>query len=86
MPKLNVQFPKHLQAAIDRRVASGEYAAPADYLRELVRRDEQRRKRRSMEQILLRRMDRSNAVEMDAADFATMRRKLMNRVSRSKRA
>jgi antitoxin ParD1/3/4 len=86
MSKLNVQFPPHLQAAIDRRVASGEYSGPADYLRELVRRDEQRRKRRSMEQLLLRRLDRGNAVEMDASDFAAMRRKLLRRVGRGKRA
>ena len=79
MARLNVTLPSSLKAAVARRVASGEYAGAAEYVCELIRRDQQRRNKREIEQFLLRRLDRTGAVEMNATDFARMRRELLKR-------
>ena len=76
---MSVELPARLKAAIDERVASGEYEGADQYVSDLVRRDQQRRKRRDLEQLLLDRLDRRNAVEMNAADFRRIRRRLLSR-------
>ena len=86
MATLNVRLFGKLKAAVEERVASGEYSGADDYVRDLVRRDEQRRKRRALEQRLLSRLDHTGAVEMDAADFKRIRRRFLARVRRAKRA
>jgi antitoxin ParD1/3/4 len=85
MARLNLTLPDKLKAVIDERVAAGEYSGAAEYVSELVRRDQQRHSKRKMEQRLLRRLDRSSAVEVDSADFAQMRRKLLRRAPHAKR-
>jgi Arc/MetJ-type ribon-helix-helix transcriptional regulator len=80
MPKLNVTLPAKLKATIEEHVASGEYTGLDEYVCDLVRRDQQRRKRRDIEQLLLDRLDRAGAVEMDPADFKRIRRRFLNRV------
>lgn len=80
MPKLNVTLPAKLKATIDERVASGEYAGADEYMCDLVRRDQQRQKRRGVEQLLLERLDRTGAVEMDATDFKRIRRRFLNNI------
>ena len=85
MPSLTVKLPAKLKAIVDERLASGEYRQIDEYLGDLVRRDDERRKQRALEALLLRRLDQTNAVEMDAADFKRIRRRFVQRVSRSKK-
>ena len=86
MTPLNITISGELRAAVERRIAAGDYPGAAEYVRDLVRRDEQRRKRRELEKLLLKRLARSAAVEMDAADFKRIRRRLLSRADRAKRA
>jgi Arc/MetJ-type ribon-helix-helix transcriptional regulator len=48
MPPLTIRISGKLRAAVKRRVAAGDYPGPAEYVRDLVRRDEERRKRREL--------------------------------------
>lgn len=41
MAQLNVSIPPALKSWIDHRVAGGRYSSPSDYLRELIRRDQE---------------------------------------------
>jgi Arc/MetJ-type ribon-helix-helix transcriptional regulator len=84
MPSLTVKLPAKLKAIVDERLASGEYRQPDEYVGDLVRKDHERRQTRALEALLLRRLDRTNAVDMDAADFKRIRRRFLQRVSRSK--
>jgi Arc/MetJ-type ribon-helix-helix transcriptional regulator len=86
MPVLTVKIPAKLMTAIDRRVARGDYAGLDDYLCHLIRRDQERGRARAVEQSLLRRLDRTGAVDMDAADFAQIRKRFLKRVSGTGRA
>ena len=40
MPQLNVSLPDGLKAWTDSRVAEGRFSSPSDYVRDLVRRDQ----------------------------------------------
>lgn len=39
MATMNVSLPHALKAVVDERVASGEYASASDYVRDLIRKD-----------------------------------------------
>jgi hypothetical protein len=67
-------------------VNSGEFKTVEAYLRALVVRDEQRRKRRGLESHLLRRFNRDGAVDMDDEDFDAIGRRVSRAVTRGKRA
>ena len=41
MSQLNVSMPSMLRSWIDHRVAEGRYSSPSDYVRDLVRRDQE---------------------------------------------
>jgi len=41
MPQLNVSLPEGLKGWIDARVAQGRYSSGSDYVRDLVRRDQE---------------------------------------------
>ena len=40
MPQLNVSLPDSLKAWTDARVAEGRFSSPSDYVRDLIRRDQ----------------------------------------------
>lgn len=42
MSTVNIRLPDALQAFVDERVAEGGYRSPGEYLRELVRKDQDR--------------------------------------------
>jgi antitoxin ParD1/3/4 len=41
MAQMNISIPEKLKAFVESRVADGDYASSSDYLRDLVRRDQQ---------------------------------------------
>ena len=86
MGKMSIALAPHAQRVVRQRVRSGEYASAEQYLQHLVLRDEQRRKQRTSEATLLKRLDRSQAVEMDDADFAAIGRRIARLVARRKSA
>ena len=42
MPQLNISLPDGLKEWIDLRLAAGRFSSPSDYVRDLVRRDQER--------------------------------------------
>ena len=42
MPQLNISVPDGLKEWIDLRLAEGRFSSPSDYVRDLVRRDQER--------------------------------------------
>jgi antitoxin ParD1/3/4 len=52
MGSLNISLPEALKAYVEGQVASGDWGTPSEYIRELIRRDKERRLA-SLEQALL---------------------------------
>lgn len=84
MPVVSITLPASVKAAVDRRIAGGQYASSAEYLCDLVRRDERRRRNQSLEDKLLGRLDQTRAVTMDTTDFNNIRRAFLKRVAGEK--
>jgi len=53
MTSLNISLPDALKAYVEGQVASGDWGTPSEYIRELIRRDKERRFA-NLEQNLLR--------------------------------
>lgn len=83
MSQINLMLPAKLKAQIQQRVESGEYGSAEQYVSELLRRDRLRERQRAMEAMLLKRLDKSLAVEMDSTDFARIRRRVQRRLRRA---
>lgn len=43
MSSLNISLPEQLKSYVESRVKQGDYGTPSEYLRELIRRDKERR-------------------------------------------
>lgn len=48
MPTMNVSLPEELRAFVDEQVDHGRYASTSEYVRDLIRRDQDRQKLRAM--------------------------------------
>lgn len=48
MSTMNVSLPAELKAYVDERVAEGSYGTSSEYIRELIRTDQARRKLRTL--------------------------------------
>ena len=47
MPTMNVSLPEGLKAVVDEAVGSGRYASASDYVRDLIRKDEEIKEKRA---------------------------------------
>jgi len=52
MSSLNISLPKQLKTYVESQVEKGEYGTPSEYVRELIRRDKERRLRRLEKELL----------------------------------
>jgi antitoxin ParD1/3/4 len=67
MTSLNISLPNALKAYVEGQVASGDWSTPSEYVRELIRRDKQRRLA-ELEQGLLQ-AARGKRVEVPVAEI-----------------
>jgi antitoxin ParD1/3/4 len=70
---MNISLPNDLKSFVDKRIRSEGYGSSSEYMRELIRRDRDRTKFR---QYLLEGVMAKPAGRMDAAYFASLRKKL----------
>ena len=67
MTSLNISLPEALKAYVESQVASGDWGTPSEYIRELIRRDKERRLA-TLEQSLLA-ASRGRTVELPIAEI-----------------
>lgn len=74
MTTMNVSLPDQLRAFVDDQVVEGRYGSTSEYVRELIRRDQDRQRLRSS--IPLDGAQSEPGPVADGAYFATLRRQL----------
>lgn len=79
MTTLNISLPEDLRAVVDAQVSSGRYSTHSEYLRTLIRQDQDRLARQRLEDLLLARLE-GDSVEMDAEDRKAIRQEFLRRV------
>ena len=67
MTSLNISLPENLKAYVEGQVASGDWGTPSEYVRELIRRDKERRMA-DLEQELLA-ATRGRKIEVSIAEI-----------------
>lgn len=80
---LTISLPDELRDVVEQQVAAGGYANRDEYIRALIRRDQQIAARKRLEAELVERSDQSDSVLMDRADVAQMREELKRRLGLS---
>ena len=79
---LTISLPEDLrQQALDEQVAQGRYPSADEYIHELIRQDQRRAARQRLEADLVARLDDTDSVVMDAADFRRMREEFRRRLA-----
>lgn len=64
MATMNVSLPDLLKEHVEARVASGEYASASDYVRDLIRRDDEARRKRAEFERLVKEGEESGISEL----------------------
>ena len=76
MSTMNISLPEALKGFVDEQVASRGFGTSSEYVRELIRRDQDRQKLRSL---LLDGASSKLAGEADGGYFETLRERVRNR-------
>ena len=65
---LNVTLPEALEAYVNERVAEVGYRSPSDYIRTLIREDQERRTREDLDRLLLEGLDSDELADLCIAE------------------
>ncbi len=60
---MNVSLPPPMRSWVDAQIAAGRYGNLSEYVRDLIRRDQERQREVELEEVLLRSMDSLDAGE-----------------------
>jgi antitoxin ParD1/3/4 len=81
---LNVTLPEALEAYVNERVAEAGYGTPSDYVRTLIREDQERRARETLDRLLLEGLD--SELDLVTPEYlAELRREAKERVARRRK-
>ncbi len=78
MESMNISLPGHLRDFVLKQVESG-YGSASEYIRELIRADEIRKKQEALEAKLLEGLASGNGRELSSADWQALRDTLIAR-------
>jgi antitoxin ParD1/3/4 len=81
MARITVNLPDDTMPRVRQEATARGFDTPADYLQSLIADDLRRRDQERLEAILLERVDRGQAVEMDDEDFRRIREEASARIA-----
>jgi antitoxin ParD1/3/4 len=76
MPTMNVSIPSELKAFVDEQVGTGAYGSTSEFVRDLIRREQDRQQLRSL---LIDRASSTPGPIADDAYFASLRERIRDR-------
>ena len=82
MPSLNISLPAPLREWIEAQIKGGRYGNASEYLRELIRRDQERQARERLEQLLLEGIKSGTASPLTKQDWAELRTEVAERLQK----
>jgi antitoxin ParD1/3/4 len=82
---MNISLPDILKDFVDTQVASGAYSSASEYIRRLIREDQERRHREEIEQKLLEALDAGPSTPLTPGDWEDIRREVRQRAARRSR-
>jgi len=82
MTSLNISLPEPLREWIDAQVKRGRYGNASEYLRELIRRDQDRQAQERLEELLLEGVKSGTASPLTKKDWAELRADVAERLEK----
>jgi antitoxin ParD1/3/4 len=82
---MNISLPEPLKEWVDSQVAAGGYGTASEYVRQLLRNEQQRRLRDQIDRTLHESLDSGPSTPMTAADWERIRREGRKRIAAKKR-
>jgi len=82
MTSLNISLPQSLKDYVEDQVQTGGYSTPSEYVRELLRQDQDRRAGDKLEALLLEGLHSGDPIEITPEYWETKRKQLIERHSR----
>ena len=81
MTSMNISLPEPLRAWVEAQVKGGRYGNVSEYVRELIRRDQERQAKERLEQLLLEGMKSGPATSMTRENWAELRAEVAKRLA-----
>lgn len=81
METMNISLPDPLKQFVDNQVATGAYSSASEYIRRLIREDQERRHREEIDLKLLEAMDGNPSTPMTDKDWDDIRREVRQRAA-----
>lgn len=81
MQTMNISLPEPLKQFVEDQVSSGGYSSASEYVRELVRADQQRRARGQLEETLLAALRSGDPLELTPQRWDELRQRLQARAA-----
>ena len=82
MASLNISLPQSLKDYVEGQVQAAGYSTPSEYVRELLRQDQQRRAEQKLEALLLEGLNSGDPIEITPEYWENKRRQLVERHAR----
>ena len=82
MASLNISSPQSLKDYVEGQVQAAGYSTPSEYVRELLRQDQQRRAEQKLEALLLEGLNSGDPIEITPEYWENKRRQLIERHAR----
>lgn len=79
MQSMNISLPEPMKQYVDEQVNTGNYSSASEYMRELVRADQQRREKERLEMLLLESLDSGKSIDITPEMIEDLRRRLRAR-------
>ena len=82
MSTVNISLPDPMKDFIDTQVIQGMYGSVSDYIRTLIREDQQRKAEQELETKLLAALDQGNFQEVTPEFFAQLQARVSGKINR----
>ena len=82
MASLNISLPQSLKDYVEGQVQAAGYSTPSEYVRELLRQDQQRRAEQKLVALLLEGLNSGDPIEITPEYWENKRRQLIERHAR----
>ena len=84
MTTLNISLPESMREFIDQQIDQGGYSTASEYIRHLIRQDQEKAEKKQIEKLLLEGLNSGEPVEITDDWWAQKRTELMERLGQSK--
>lgn len=86
MTTLNISLPQNLKRFLDDQAAKAGCVSTEQYVEKLIREEQRRHAKAALEAELIKGMESGPSVEMTAAEWASIRREVQERIGRRENA